>query len=493
MWTKQALHQLIDEKLLGRRLIIVANREPYIHQNVGQRIECMLPASGMATALDPIARACGGVWIAHGSGSADRATVDERDHVQVPPDAPAYTLRRLWLTKEQEDDYYYGFSNRGVWPWCHTAFTRPVFDLKHWEAYRQVNELFAQAVLEEADNGPAFVFIQDYHFALLPRMLRNLSPNLIIAQFWHIPWPSPEVFRVCPWGEEILDGLLGNDLLGFHLRCDCQNFLNTVDRSIESKVDQERSEINRGGRATLIRPFPISIDFEADSQAARSDEVFVAMERWRQKLGLSDRLLGIGIDRLDYTKGIPERLQAVDRFLEKYPDYRRRLVFVQISVPSRSHIPEYHSLDKQVERLIRQINEKWSADGWSPIVNLKAHHEQTDMMALHCLSDFCVVSSLHDGMNLVAKEYVASRWDEGGMLILSQFTGAAREFPDALLVNPYAIDQCADAIRQALEMPELERRKRMQRMREAVAGNNVYRWAGKIVSALLRFDFPEND
>ncbi len=492
MWTKEALHALIDEKLRDHKLIIVANREPYIHQYDGDKIKCIKPASGMATALDPIVRACGGIWVGHGSGNADRKMVDDRDHVQVPPNDPRYTLRRVWLTKEQEERYYYGLANEGLWPLCHITFTRPVFSPQCWETYREVNALFARAVVEEAGNRPAFVFIQDYHFALLPRLLKNANPNLVVAQFWHIPWPNREVFRVFPWGEELLDGLLGNDLLGFHLRYHCQNFLDTVDRAIEAKVDQERSEITRQGKVTVVRPFPISIDYEWHIEMARSAEVDAEMARWRHQLGLGEKILGIGIERMDYTKGIPERLRAVSHFLEKYPHYRERLLFVQIAVPSRTHVPHYQHLEEEVDRLVEQINWKWRTDCWEPIVLLKQHFDQTHMIALHRLSHFAIVSSLHDGMNLVAKEYVASRFDERGMLVLSQFTGTARELTDALLVNPYSVEEMAEGIRLALEMPEAERRRRMQKMRSAVANNNVYRWAGKAVSALLRFDFPEN-
>jgi trehalose 6-phosphate synthase len=445
----------------------------------------------MVTALDPIVRACSGVWVAHGSGNADRQTVDAHDHVQVPPDNPLYTLRRVWLTKEQEEGYYYGMSNEGLWPLCHITFTRPIFDPAHWKIYREVNQLFCDAVLQEAGDQPAFVFIQDYHFALLPAMLKVANPNLIVGQFWHIPWPNRETFRVFPWKEELLEGLLGNDLLGFHIRYHCQNFLDTVDRTIEARVDTEHSLIVRGGKTTLVRPFPISIDFDKHVELAQSTAVEAEMDRWRAQLNLGECCLGIGIERLDYTKGIPERLRAIDYLLEHYPEYRGKLVFVQIAVPSRSHIPHYKQLDDEVDRLVEQINWRWSSNDWIPILLIKEHNDSQSMIALHRLSNFAIVSSLHDGMNLVAKEYVASRFDGEGMLILSQFTGASREFSDALLVNPFDIQEIAEAVIQALQMPAVERQRRMQRMREQVARNNVYRWAGKLMSTMLKFDFPE--
>jgi len=472
-------------------LIVVSNREPYIHHHAGGGIECVRPASGMAAALDPIMRAAGGVWIAHGGGNADRQTVDSHDHINVPPDEPSYVLRRVWLTEAQENAYYYGLANEALWPLCHISFARPVFRPEDWQCYREVNEIFARTVLEEAGSKPTFVFIQDYHFGLLPRMLKAGNSNLIVAQFWHIPWPNREVFRALPWGEELLDGMLGNDLLGFHLDYHCQNFLDTVDRNIEAKVDQERFEVTRGGKVTAVRSFPISIDFGHQSRMAKSEAVDLEMERQRKQFDLGDKFVGVGVDRLDYTKGIPERLLSIDRFLEQHPEYRKQLVFIQVGVPSRTRIPRYKALSKEVAELCDRINSRWGTDDWRPIVMLKEHLGPVEMMALHRLSQFCLVSSLHDGMNLVAKEFVASRFDEDGVLILSRFTGAARELGDALLVNPFSLEETADAILRALEMAPEERRKRMQRMREAVAEQNVFWWAGTILSTLAGFDFPE--
>jgi trehalose 6-phosphate synthase len=492
MWTKEGLLELIEARLRDYRFILVSNREPYVHRYSGRQIECVQPASGLAVALDPIMRACGGTWIAHGSGDADRTTVDNNDRVLVPPHDPRFTLRRVWLNRRQEERYYYGLANQGLWPLCHIVFTRPTFRPEDWQTYREVNQLFARAVLEEAGDSPTFVFIQDFHFALLPRMLKERNANLIIAQFWHIPWPNPEVLRGFPWKEELLDGMLGNDLLGFHLRFHCQNFLDTVDRSIEAKVDRERQDITRAGKTTSVRPFPISIDFEEHNAMAQAETTEQEMERWRRALGLHADIVGIGIDRLDYTKGICERLRALDRFLTTYPQYQERLVFVQVGVPSRSRIPEYKSLEKEIEKLVSRINKKyrkWSSRSWRPIIFIKKHFPQHRLTALHRLAHFCVVSSLHDGMNLVAKEYVASRFDEDGVLILSDFAGSSRELTDAIVVNPFSEEEIVEAIRQALEMPLDERKKRMRKMRAVVAENNIYRWAGKIVSTLLKFEF----
>jgi trehalose-6-phosphate synthase len=493
MWNKSSLHDLIETKLTDYQIIVVANREPYVHRfhDGGARVECIRPASGLAAALDPVMRASGGVWVGHGSGDADRRFVDADDHVRVPPEDPSYTLRRVWLTKEQEEGYYHGLANEGLWPLCHVTFTRPIFEPRHWQLYREVNALFGDAVLEEAGDRPTFVFIQDYHFGLLPRYLKDRNPNLIIAQFWHIPWPNRETFRVFPWKEELLDGMLGNDLLGFHLRYHCQNFIETVDRTIEARVDHEQAEIVRGNRTTLVRPFPISIDFEQHGATAASDEVEAVMKQWKNLLRLRGDWLGIGIERIDYTKGIPERFRALDRLFERWPRYRGHLTFLQVGVPSRAHIPAYQQLDNEIDRLAAEVNAKWSTPTWKPILYHKRHFSPIEMMALHRLADFCVVSSLHDGMNLVAKEFVASRIDGDGVLLLSQFAGSVLELSDAVLFNPFAVDELAESMHQALLMRPAERKRRMLRMRTAVEENNVYRWAGKILSALLKVDTAE--
>ncbi len=491
MWTRESLQDLVKTKLADYLFIVVSNREPYVHTFAGPDIKCQVPASGLTVALDPVMRACGGTWIAHGSGDADRQVVDEHNRVQVPPEDPRYWLRRVWLTKEEEDGFYFGFSNEGLWPLCHIAYTRPLFNEADWNTYKKVNQIFADAVVSEVGNKKAFVFIQDYHLTLLSRFIKERNPNIITAQFWHIPWPNPEAFRICPWQEEVLDGLLGNDLLGFHIRYHCNNFLDTVDRGLEALVDRERYEVRRGGKKTTVQPFPISVDFEQIDQDARKSDVDQEKERLKSNLGLTTELVGLGLDRIDYTKGIPDRLKAFARFLEKYPDYRGRVVFIQAAVPSRVHIESYKRLNEEIANLVEEINWKFSSDRWRPIIYLKEHLSPISLMALRRMAGFCVVSSLHDGMNLVAKEFVASRYDEDGVLILSPFTGAARELPDALLVNPYATDHFADAIKKSLEMPQEERKKRMRKMREVVRENNIYKWAGDIISELVKFDIGD--
>jgi trehalose 6-phosphate synthase len=485
VWTKNALHELLRAEFDGVRMITVSNREPYLHHWGPGGVECIQPAGGITAALDPIMRVTGGVWVAHGSGDADRTTADGRGHVAVPPGEPTYTLHRVWLDRKIEEPYYCGLANEGLWPLCHNAFHRPVFRLSDWESYREANRIFADAVIEEADGEAAFVFIQDYHFGLLPRLLKKHNPNLTVAQFWHIPWPNRETFRTFPWKEELLDGMLGNDLLGFHLPTFCRNFLETVERGLEAMVDAEQHAVWRGGHLTRVRPFPIGIDFEEHVREACGPEVQSQADKWRKELGNRHRFLGIGIDRVDYTKGIPERLWAVDRLLESYPEFRGKLLFLQVAVPSRMQIGEYQRLNQEIESAVREINCKWARGGWRPIRLCGRHLSQVEMMALHRLSDFCMVTSLHDGMNLVAKEYVASRTDDDGVLVLSSFTGAARELTSALLVNPFSVDDIANAVRRALTMCRDERRCRMQALRSVVRTNNIYTWAGEVLYGLL--------
>jgi len=496
--TKEDLQKLVISKLAGHLFVVVSNREPYIHKRVGDHVECETPASGLTVALDPVMRACGGIWIAHGSGDADRVMTDNQDKVAVPPEKPEYTLRRLWLTKEEEDGYYYGFSNGAFWPLCHICYTEPVFNESDWHFYRMVNERFAQVVLEEIGNRKAFVFIQDYHLALLPHFIKKANPDTIVAQFWHIPWPGPEVIRICPWHKEILQGLLGNDLLGFHVHYYCNNFMDTVDWALETRVNRENHEVIYKGKRTSVQHFPISIDYDSICEQAQQSDVTEEMNRLRQDWRLNRHscpeleFIGIGIDRLDYTKGIPHRLRAIDRFLEKYPYYKGKLAFIQVGVPSRTHIEAYKNIDEEVESMVEKINWKHAIGYWKPIIYSRKHHSPLSMMALHRMAHFCIVSSLHDGMNMVAKEFVASRFDEDGVLILSSFTGAARELTDALMVNPYATDELAEAIRQALEMNIGERQKRMRRMRSIVREHNIYKWAEDIITYLAKFDLTQH-
>lgn len=483
-WTKKDLQKVVKDKLSDYQFLVVSNREPYIHSYSGENIICTVPASGLTVALDPVMQTCRGTWIAHGNGEADKKVVDNKNRVAVPPENPTYTLRRIWLSKEEEDGYYSGFSNEALWPLCHIVYTRPKFDESDWNTYKKVNQMFADAVLDEIADKKALLFIQDYHLSLVSKLIKSVRPDVFTAQFWHIPWPNREAFRICPWQEEILDGLLSNNLIGFHIAYHRDNFLETVERTLECIIDRERNAIIRGGHTTFVQPFPISADFEQINHDAKKDEVLVEMQLLRQKFGLGDSIIGVGLDRIDYTKGIPERLMALDKLFAKYPEYCGRVIFFQLGEPSRIHIKKYRELNVEIDEMVQQINWKYQTGDWKPIIHIKEHLPPITLLAFRRMANFFIVSSLHDGMNLVAKEFVASRTDEDGVLILSQFTGAARELTDALLINPFAIDNFTETIHEAIEMPEAERKNRMQKLRETVRDNNIYRWAGKIATEL---------
>ncbi len=496
-WTAERLRVHVRNRLQDRPLFVVSNREPYMHVYKGKTVEAMVPASGLVTALEPILRACDGTWLAHGSGDADRETVSARDCLRVPPDDPQYTLKRIWLSQEEEEGYYFGFANEGLWPLCHIAHTRPTFRVSDWEYYQAVNQKFSDALLEEMDGTEQpGVLIQDYHFALLPRLVKQKRPDARVAVFWHIPWPNPEAFGICPWQRELLDGLLGADLVGFHIQSHCNNFLETVDCALESRTDWETFAVNRRNHLTLVRPFPISVAFpeeaiKLDAPRGPADLERVALFK---KMGVEATCLGVGADRVDYTKGILERLLGVERFIEKYPAYRNKFTFVQIGAPSRTRIQRYRNLLDEVESESERINQRFQTARWKPIIFLKRHHSHEEIGQFYRAANLCLVTSLHDGMNLVAKEFVAAREDEQGVLILSRFTGASRELGDALLVNPYDIEQLAESIRLALEMDAVETRTRMCRMRQVVREFNIYRWAADLTTQLseIRLDRSES-
>ena len=475
------LKKVVSRVSAGAKLIVVSNREPVVHERIAEGVKVLRPASGMVTAIEPIVRAVGGTWIAHGSGSADRLVVDERGRIGLPQDDPKYVLQRVWLTRAEEDGYYYGLSNTAIWPLCHHVYTRPHFSRRDWETYRCVNKRFRDAVLAEAGNEPAIVFIQDYHLALLPRLIKEARPDIKVIQFWHIPWPNREAFRILPWGEEMLDGMLGSDLLGFHLQYHCNNFLDTVDRGIESRVDYEQFRAFRGGRPTYVRAFPISVDYEQIGRDVESPIVGRQMDGFLKELGESNGgKLFVGADRVDYTKGIPERLRAFDMMLNGHPEWKSRVTLVQLAAPSRTHIEAYRKLNDELDDLVDEINWRHQTETWMPVRFLRAHYDYYAVLAAYRMAHVAVVTSLHDGMNLVAKEFVSSRTDGDGILILSKYTGAARELADALVVNPYDIDQLADVMYSACLMPEDTRRQRMEKMRAQVAKSNVYRWGGRI-------------
>jgi len=492
LWTAERLAVHVRNKAGSSRIFVVSNREPYMHIRRGRETLCVVPPSGLVTALEPVLRACDGVWVASGSGDADAMTVDECDRLRVPPDEPRYTLRRVWLSEEEEEQYYDGFANEGLWPLCHIAHTRPIFRAADWECYQRINQRFADALIREMEGcAEPVVFAQDYHLALLPQLVKRERPDARVAIFWHIPWPNPEAFGICPWQAELLDGLLGADLIGFHIPLHCHNFLATVDRVLESRTDWEHMSVRRQGHATTIRPYPVSVTFDgaarpnamwarADIEQERED----ALGRLLREFGVRAESLMIGVDRLDYTKGIVERLEAIEQLFEEHPWHRERVTMVQIAAPSRTRIPSYAELRRRVEDTVERINSCFQTAHWRPIVLIEHQCDHEEVRGWYRAADLCLVTSLHDGMNLVAKEFVAARDDEDGVLVLSKFTGAAAELPDALLVNPYDIAGVAEAIHRGLEMNPEERHERMQRMRRQVMEYNTYLWAAKVLGDL---------
>jgi len=491
-WTPQRLRDTLRHHLRGEKVVVLANREPYVHvKQADGSVTVMHPASGLVTALEPILRACSGTWIAHGSGSGDHETADRNGRLRVPPGEGAYVLRRVWLTREEEKGYYYGFANEGLWPLCHIAHTRPTFRGEDWEQYRAVNAKFVSTVLEEVDSDDPIILVQDYHFALAPALIRRVLPRAKVLMFWHIPWPNAEQFGICPFSDEILEGMLGASILGFHTQFHCNNFLDAVDRSLEARIDRERDAVVHHGHETLVHPYPISVEWPMRQLAGVPDAKTCRAEVL-QELGLpSSTLLGVGVDRMDYTKGIQERLLAVERLFERNPEYLGRFTFVQLAAPSRTEIERYRLLNEEVEALAQRIVERFQRPGWRPIVLLRAHHEPPTVFRYLRAGDLCYVSSLDDGMNLVAKEFVAAREDERGVLVLSQFTGAARELTEALIVNPYNLDEGAAALATALEMPADEQQMRLRAMRSYLAEFNVYGWAGRMLIDAARLQRRE--
>ncbi len=482
LWTAERLKQALNRDLQGEKIVILANREPYIHNRTKDGgIEVQHPASGLVTALEPIMCACSGVWVAHGSGSADRETVDRNNHVRVPPDEKSYHIRRVWLTDEELQGFYYGVSNEGLWPLCHVAHTRPIFRAEDWQQYRAVNQKFADAVCSEVDSKDPIILVQDYHFALAPAMIRKRLPAATVIAFWHIPWPNAEQMGICPWRNELLRGLLGSSIVGFHTQLHCNNFLDSVDRYLETRRDQEHHAVVMQGHRTLVRPYPISLEWPVRwVETAPSIEECRA-QVWQDLKLKPNALLGVGVDRLDYTKGIEERLLAVEVLLERHREYRGRFSFAQLAAPSRTKIERYRELNETVDKLAARINARFGTKDYQPIILFRSHHEPPEVFRFYRAADLCYVSSLHDGMNLVAKEFVAARTDLQGVLVLSEFTGAARELTEALIVNPYDLEGSADAIASGLAMSRDEQQDRMRSMRSYLVQFNVYRWAGTML------------
>jgi trehalose 6-phosphate synthase len=481
-WTAERLREFIKAYLKDRKIFVVSNREPYVHEKKNKKISWHVPAGGMVTALEPLMEACEGTWIAHGSGNADKATADADGKIRVPLEEPSYTLKRVWLTEKEVAGYYNGFSNEALWPLAHMAHVRPLFRKEDWVQYRKVNALFAKTLLKEIQEVERpVVLVQDYHLALVPEMVKKARPDAEVALFWHSPWPSAVQFSICPWRKEILQGMLGADLVGFHTQHYCNNFIDTVATELESRIDYEQFSVHRGEHETRVKAFPISIAFPGAAEPEREPDESVLRD-----LGIQTEFLGLGVERLDYTKGILERFKGIDFFLSTHPEYRKRFTFLQIVSPSRTSIPKYKEYTDAVFAEAERINAEYGEEGWKPIVIEHRHYSHAELKNLYQLADLCLVTSVHDGMNLVAKEYAAAHGDKGGALILSQFAGASRDMKGALIVNPYSAEDTADKLLAALSMPVAESHRRMKLMRESIRNYNVFRWAAEIIKTLAQ-------
>jgi len=483
---KDELLNVVKAKIGDASFVVASNREPYMHVRKGERIQCIRPASGMAVALDSIMRACGGLWVAHGSGNADREFVDGGDGLMVPAGDERYRLRRVWMNRKEEEGYYDIISNEMFWPLCHTVYVRPKYNEEAWQQYMEINRRFVDAILDEIEDKNAFVWFQDFHLALAPKMLKEKKPDILTAHFWHVPWPHPERFRSCPWKNEILESLLANDLIGFHTRYNCNNFLDSVDRSLEAKCDRAEYFVSYSERKTFVRPFPVSVDFERIAGLSDKSVKCGEVDNLRKRYNLHDKLVFLGVERIDYTKGIPEKIKAFKWFLRDNPEFREKAVLIQVGAPSRIRLEEYRRIMDEISELVEDVNWEYGTDRWSPIIYLPEHHDFDEVVKYYRLADYCIVSSLHDGMNLVAKEYVAAKTDSSGMLVLSEFAGASEELMEAVQVNPYDTKSFAGKLQEMVKMSDEEKERRMKKMRGVVEERNIYMWAANVISSLAR-------
>ena len=462
----------------GRELLVASNRKPYsFSRDDDGEVAVSKPAGGLTSALDPIVQQLSGTWVGWGSGDADFDVADERGRIGVPPEDPAYTIQCLHLNERELEGYYYGFSNQVLWPLCHSMPSRANFDGEFWRFYRQVNETFADALVECADTEDPVVWFQDYHLALAPRMVRERLPGAFLTQFWHIPWPSWSTFQTCPQHRELLEGLLANDLLGFHDEAYTEAFCECVAETFDdAAVDADAGVVTYNGHTTRVQSHPLGIDAEEFAGLAASEEAEAFWSEFADTHDLGDKV-AVGVDRLDYTKGILQRLDALERLWERHPERRGTFTYVQKASESRSRIDEYRELQRDVERRVGELNDRFGTDDWTPVVYVDDHYSRRELSALYRHADAALVSPLRDGMNLVAKEYVASQTDGDGVLVLSKFAGAVKSLgDDALVVNPNDVPEFATTIEAALSMPERTRRRRMESLRRRVESERNDEW-----------------
>jgi trehalose 6-phosphate synthase len=473
------------EAALGEgELVVVSNRQPYRHGYDGDDVVVDRPVGGLTAGLDPVMRRTDGTWVAWGDGDADEAVTDENDRVRVPPETDDYTLRRVWLSDDQIEEYYYGYSNRVLWPLCHGFPTTVSYEERYWRTYREVNEIFADAVGERAGEA-SVVWLNDYHLGVAPGLIRpQLGDETAIVTFWHIPWPEPTVFRRCPQRRELLRGLLGNDLVGFHVESYCENFRACAATLDETWVNPRTGEIHHPDGTTTVRALPLGVD-AAEIERESAD---LGGERWREFCADHavdpETRIAVGVDRLDYTKGIPQRIEALERLWERHPEWRGELTYVGKESESRSRIPAYRRLQERVDEAAARVNDRFGTDDWRPVVRVDDRLPPADLRSLYRHGDLALVSALRDGMNLVAQEYVAAQTDDDGALLLSEFAGAHEVLgEEALTINPHDRAEVAARIRRALEMGAAERRTRMRALRERVADHRLDAWLGDLFAA----------
>lgn len=485
MWTKESLKKIVRGNFKGYEFILVSNREPFLHSyDKKGKIICERSIGGVSISFDSIMKATHGTWVAYGGSQADKKSVDKKNHIQVPPGNHKYTLRRIWMTDEERRGYYEGFSNETLWPLCHMVFTKPNFRESDWFAYKEINKRFAYAVLEEIKGKKALVWIQDYQLALVAKYIKEKRPDVLIGQFWHIPWPANEIFRICPWKKEILIGLLSNDLLGFHRLYHVDNFLKNVALELEANINYEDSIVNLKKYKTKVGFFPISVDYEDISERLKRKDGF--KEAIKKYIPFGFKYLALGVDRVDYTKGIPNRLLAIEYFLDKNPKYIKKFVYFGVGAPSRSGIKAYRELNKYILKTVDRINKKFGKDKWQPIIYYNNVIKRQEILQIAKNADLCLITPLDDGMNLVAKEYVVANKGDGA-LVLSEFAGASKELSESFLVNPYNIRETGKAIKVALEMTAKERITRMKKMKENIKERNLFRWAGKFLLEIAKY------
>jgi trehalose 6-phosphate synthase len=467
--------------LEGKRLVVVSNRLPVAIYEADDRWQIKPSPGGLVTALAPIASRAGGLWIGWPGCSESAPVADLLEHQNQRQN---FDLVTVPISDDEIARYYRGLSNRAIWPLFHDLLGRFAFDLEEWETYLEVNQRFARVIADHIDEN-CILWVHDYQLLFVGHYLRQLGLGHYVHYFLHIPFPSVDMLRRMPHNVELLRALLCYDHVGFQTPTDHRNFINAIKWLIpEARRDtrNRRSIVNCDGREILTGFYPISIDFQEFAQEAGTREV--ADASWFLRENLDTRVLVLGLDRLDYTKGIPERFRAFERMLEKYPDAQTQISLLQVVIPSRLNVPDYQQLKIELDTLAGRINSRFSREGWVPIHYVFRELDRTQLLAHYLACEIALITPLRDGMNLVAKEFCASSIDDKGVLILSEFAGTAFQLGQgALLVNPYDIESTADAIYAAYQMPLDERRERMRWLRKEIKRYDVRRWLNWILGA----------